>query len=78
MVSTITATIKEEHHPLTVLFNSLPAGSITGTPKKRAVEIISELEATSRGAYCGTLGYMNFNGTGQWNVLIRSLQANSR
>ncbi len=78
MVSTITATIKEEHHPLTVLFNSLPAGSITGTPKKRAVEIISELEATSRGAYCGTLGYMNFNGTGQWNVLIRSLQANSQ
>lgn len=78
MVSTITATIKEEHHPLTVLFNSLPAGSITGTPKKRAVEIISELEVAPRGAYCGTLGYMNFDGTGQWNVLIRSLQADSQ
>lgn len=75
MVSSITATIKPEHHPLTVLFDSLPAGSITGTPKKRAVEIISELEVAPRGAYCGTLGFMNFSGNGQWNVLIRSLQA---
>lgn len=76
LVSTITATIKEEVHPLTVLFGSLPAGSITGTPKKRAVEIIAELEVAPRGAYCGTLGYMNFDGSGQWNVLIRTLQAN--
>ncbi|WP_201586670.1 anthranilate synthase component I family protein [Psychrobacter jeotgali] len=77
MVSTITAELKPNVHPLTVLFNSLPAGSITGTPKKRAVEIITELEAAPRGAYCGTLGYMNFDGSGQWNVLIRSLQAYS-
>ena len=76
MVSTITAKLKPDAHPLAVLFGSLPAGSITGTPKKRAVEIISELETTPRGAYCGTLGYINFDGSGQWNVLIRSLQAN--
>lgn len=77
MVSSITATINDDIHPLTVLFDSLPAGSITGTPKKRAVEIISELESGPRGAYCGTLGFMNFDGLGgQWNVLIRSLQAN--
>ena len=75
MVSTITATLHDKAHPLTVLFGSLPAGSITGTPKKRAVEIIHELETAPRGAYCGTLGYMNFDGSGQWNVLIRSLQA---
>ncbi len=77
MVSTITAELKTDSHPLAVLFGSLPAGSITGTPKKRAVEIISELEGTARGAYCGTLGYMNFDGSGQWNVLIRTLQANT-
>lgn len=77
MVSTITAELKPEAHPLAVLFGSLPAGSITGTPKKRAVEIISELEASARGAYCGSMGYMNFDGSGQWNVLIRTLQANS-
>ncbi|WP_201625845.1 anthranilate synthase component I family protein [Psychrobacter immobilis] len=75
MVSTITAELKTDTHPLAVLFGSLPAGSITGTPKKRAVEIISELEGAARGAYCGTLGYMNFDGSGQWNVLIRTLQA---
>lgn len=77
MVSTITAELKADTHPLAVLFGSLPAGSITGTPKKRAVEIISELEAEPRGAYCGTMGYMNFDGSGQWNVLIRTLQADS-
>ncbi|MGP9689935.1 anthranilate synthase component I family protein [Psychrobacter sp. AOP22-C1-C5] len=76
MVSTISAELKTDTHPLTVLFGSLPAGSITGTPKKRAVEIISELEMAPRGAYCGTMGYMNFDGSGQWNVLIRTLQAN--
>ena len=75
MVSTITAELKVDAHPLSVLFGSLPAGSITGTPKKRAVEIIAELEIAARGAYCGTMGYMNFDGSGQWNVLIRSLQA---
>ncbi len=75
MVSTIRAELKDDAHPLTVLFGSLPAGSITGTPKKRAVEIISELEQAPRGAYCGTMGYMNFDGSGQWNVLIRTLQA---
>ncbi|MBB3107882.1 para-aminobenzoate synthetase component 1 [Psychrobacter luti] len=77
MVSTITAELKTDSHPLAVLFGSLPAGSITGTPKKRAVEIISELEGAARSAYCGTLGYMNFDGSGQWNVLIRTLQANT-
>ncbi|WP_261863905.1 anthranilate synthase component I family protein [Psychrobacter sp. JCM 18900] len=77
MVSTITAELKTDTHPLAVLFGSLPAGSITGTPKKRAVEIIAELESTPRGAYCGTMGYMNFDGSGQWNVLIRTLQANA-
>ena len=76
MVSTITAELKADTHPLAVLFGSLPAGSITGTPKKRAVEIIAELESSPRGAYCGTMGYMNFDGSGQWNVLIRTLQAN--
>ncbi len=75
MVSTISAELKVDTHPLTVLFGSLPAGSITGTPKKRAVEIIAELETAPRGAYCGTMGYMNFDGSGQWNVLIRTLQA---
>ncbi len=78
MVSTITAKIKADSHLWEVLFGSLPAGSITGTPKKRSVEIINELEDKARGAYCGTMGYLNFDGTGQWNVLIRTLQADNQ
>lgn len=77
MVSTITATLKDDSHPIAVLFGSLPAGSITGAPKKRACEMIDELEARPRGAYCGTMGYLNFDGTGQFNVLIRTIQANA-
>ncbi|MDO4450860.1 MAG: anthranilate synthase component I family protein [Moraxella sp.] len=77
MVSTITANLKEIHS-LEVLFGSLPAGSITGTPKKRACEIIDELEISPRGAYCGTMGYLNFDGTGIWNVLIRTLQKSDK
>ena len=77
MVSTITAQLKEIHS-LEVLFGSLPAGSITGTPKKRACEIIHELEIAPRGAYCGTMGYMNFDGSGIWNVLIRTLQKHDK
>lgn len=73
MVSTVVAQLKEVH-ALEVLLGSLPAGSITGTPKKRACEIIHELEVSPRGAYCGTMGYMNFDGSGVWNVLIRTLQ----
>ena len=82
LVSTIEAQLKTSIHPLTALFGSLPAGSITGTPKKRAVEIIDELEASThhhaRGAYCGSLGFLNFDGTGQFNVLIRTLQATTK
>lgn len=71
MVSTITATL---HNPaLTVLFDSLPAGSITGAPKKRAVQIIHQIEGRERGAYCGTLGYLHGE-SGAFNVLIRTLE----
>ena len=54
--------------------SALPGGSITGAPKIRAMQIIEELEESARGAYCGTLGYFNFDGTGRWNILIRSFQ----
>lgn len=74
MVSEIEATLKPEVNPFEVLLHSLPGGSITGAPKIRAMEIIEELEAIPRGAYCGSMGYFNFDGTGSWNILIRSIQ----
>ena len=54
--------------------SALPGGSITGAPKIRAMQIIAELEGAARGAYCGSMGYFNFDGTGSWNILIRSIQ----
>ncbi|MDQ8953891.1 anthranilate synthase component I family protein [Acinetobacter rudis] len=74
MVSEIHATLKADVNPLNLLLSALPGGSITGAPKIRAMQIIEELEAAPRGAYCGSMGYFNFNGTGSWNILIRSIQ----
>jgi para-aminobenzoate synthetase component 1 len=55
---------------LTALF---PGGSITGAPKVRAMEIIEELEPTRRGVYCGSMGYIGFDGEAELNIAIRSL-----
>lgn len=74
LVSEIRAKLKPEASPLDVLFNAMPGGSITGAPKIRAMQIIDELEAESRGAYCGSMGFLNYDGTGTFNILIRSLQ----
>ena len=74
MVSEVTAILKNDINPMQMLLSALPGGSITGAPKIRAMQIIEELEGAPRGAYCGTLGYFNFDGTGRWNILIRSFQ----
>lgn len=74
MVSEVEATLKADVNPFDMLMSALPGGSITGAPKIRAMQIIEELEGAPRGAYCGSLGYFNFDGTGSWNILIRSIQ----
>ena len=51
---------------------AIPGGSVTGAPKHRACEIISELEGVARGAYCGCLGYLGLDGTADFNLLIRT------
>ena len=58
-----------------VLEATFPGGSITGAPKVRAMEVIAELEPTARGAYCGSLGYIGFDGTMDWSILIRTITA---
>lgn len=50
-----------------------PGGSITGAPKIRSMEIIEALEPTRRGAYCGSIGYIGFDGDAEFNIAIRSL-----
>ena len=63
----------------TKLFTALcPGGSISGTPKFRALEIIQELEAGPRGLYTGTMGYYRFRDGGRFSILIRSLIHNKK
>jgi len=52
-----------------------PGGSITGAPKIRAMQIIAELEPHARGPYCGSLGYVSFSGSADFNILIRTVLA---
>ena len=55
-----------------------PGGTITGCPKVRCMEIIAELEGAARGAYTGSLGYLNRDGSMDMNILIRSLEISGR
>jgi anthranilate/para-aminobenzoate synthase component I len=52
------------------------SGSITGAPKKRAMEIIRELEPRNRGTYCGAIGWLGYNGESSFNIAIRTLVRN--
>lgn len=78
MVSTIVATRRPEQHAVDVIFDAFPGGSITGAPKRRAMEIIDELEHAPRGAYCGVLGYFDDAGHADFNILIRTISATAQ
>lgn len=73
LVSSITGQLAENHHSLDLLRDCFPGGSITGAPKKRAMEIIDELETGKRGIYCGSIGYINTNGDMDTNIAIRTV-----
>lgn len=60
-------------NPIDALISMLPGGSITGCPKKRAIEIIDELEPKTRGIYTGVIGYIHPNGTLNFNIAIRTI-----
>ena len=51
---------------------TFPAGTVSGAPKIRAMEIIAELEPTTRGPYCGSIGYLGFDGAMDTNIAIRT------
>jgi para-aminobenzoate synthetase component 1 len=75
LVSAIRGRLRPGLGPVDLLRAAFPCGSITGAPKVRAMEIIAELEPTARGAYCGALGYIGFDGAMDTSVLIRTITA---
>ena len=74
IVSNVRGRLRGDVTPGQALAAVFPGGTITGCPKVRCMEIIAELEGTARGAYTGSLGYLNRDGSMDFNILIRSLQ----
>jgi anthranilate synthase component 1 len=78
IVSNITGKLVSGMSPSNVIKAVFPGGTITGCPKVRCMEIINELEKTPRGAYTGSMGYINRNGNLDLNILIRTFTINDR
>jgi para-aminobenzoate synthetase component 1 len=72
LVSEVVGRLRPDRGPIDLLRAAFPGGSVTGAPKVRAMEIIAELEPTARGPYCGSLGYIGFDGNMDTNLLIRT------
>jgi anthranilate synthase component 1 len=73
IVSAVSGTLREDVTPAQVIRAVFPGGTITGCPKVRCMEIIAELEGTPRGAYTGSMGYINRDGSMDLNILIRTI-----
>ncbi|MEM8844532.1 MAG: aminodeoxychorismate synthase component I [Pseudomonadota bacterium] len=73
LVSTVEGKLSDHTSPIQLLRECFPGGSITGAPKIRSMEIIEELEPHRRGLYCGSIGYIGFNGRMDTNIAIRTL-----
>ena len=75
IVSNVRGRLRAEVSPVAVLRALFPGGTITGCPKIRCMQVIAELEGAGRGAYTGSLGYLNRDGSCDLNILIRTLAA---
>ena len=74
MVSEVVGRLKKGCRPLDVLAAAFPAGTVSGAPKLRAMEIIRELEPVKRGTYAGTVGYMDFCGNMDMCITLRTMR----
>lgn len=77
LISTISCRVSPEFSSVEILRNTFPMGSMTGTPKILAMQIMEELEDAKRGVYSGAIGYFTPSGDFDFNVVIRSILYNS-
>jgi len=73
MTSQVTGQLRDDLGPIDVLRATLPAGTLSGAPKVRAMEVIDDLERTRRGIYGGVVGYLDFSGNIDTAIAIRTL-----
>jgi len=76
--STVTGTLAEGKDAFDAVRAAFPAGTLSGAPKIRAMEIIDELERTSRGPYGGGLGYVSWQGDADFAIIIRTATVEDR
>lgn len=74
LVSEVCGQVRKEYTALDVLRACFPAGTLSGAPKLRAMEIIQELEGKERNAYAGTVGYLDFSGNMDMCITIRTMR----
>ncbi len=72
MVSQVQGSIEQIKNPFSILANVFPAGTLTGAPKYKAMQLIHQIENSNRGFYGGTIGYMGFNNSCNHAIMIRS------
>ena len=77
LISTITCDVEPTKTVTNILANNFPMGSMTGAPKVSAMQLIEKFESTKRGAYSGSVGYIDPQGNFDFNVVIRSLLYNA-
>ena len=75
IVSRVVGSLRDEFDSFDAMRAMFPAGTVSGAPKPRAMEIIEELEPVRRGPYAGALGYFSFNGNADFAITIRTLVA---
>lgn len=74
LISKVTGELAENVHPIDALISAFPAGTVSGAPKVRAMEIIHELEPTARSSYAGAVAYISFDGSIDSCIAIRTIQ----
>ncbi len=74
LTSSVQGQLIDGYDAFDLLSAVFPGGSVTGAPKHRSMEIIAHLEQYPRRAFCGSMGYFGFNGTADFNIMIRTIQ----